>query len=48
MDKPVRLVVVLKGKAAHDSEKRKDRRINFRKDLKEIFYIPWESCRLFF
>jgi hypothetical protein len=39
MDKSVRLVVVLEDEAAQGSVKRKDERINFRKDLKEIFYI---------
>lgn len=48
MDKPVHLVVVLKGKAVYGSVEGKDKRINFRKDLKEIFYIQWESYRLFF
>ncbi len=48
MDKSVRLIVVSKDKAAQGSVKGKDERINFRKDLKEIFYILWESYRLFF
>jgi hypothetical protein len=48
MDKSVHLVVVLKDKAAQGSVKGKDKRIYFRRDLKEIFYIQWESYRSFF